>query len=189
MNKPLYPGSPLTLCGSLLFIFTFIIPHKLSNSCLADLLALIASHCISPNLCVKTLYKFKRIFSKNNTEIKKHYFCSRCYVKVLDSKSICTTCQENTEINYFIEFPIVDQLEKILNRPDIKNKLVPSIKNLQKTIPENLEDIHDGSVYRKFRDSAIKFWRNYINVWFTWNSDGISLFNSSQFSIWSFFYN
>jgi len=55
-NKPLYRNAPLTVAESLLLVVTFAIRYTLSGSALNDLLILISLHCISPNLCRKSLH-------------------------------------------------------------------------------------------------------------------------------------
>lgn len=88
-------------------------------------------------------------------------------------------------INYFVKLPIIPQVEKLLNRPGFVEKL-NSRFHREKISNENLEDIYDGSVYKKYariNGFLSKIW----NMSFTWNTDGISIFRSSKLSIWPFF--
>ena len=61
-NKPLYCNGPPTVAESLLLVVTFVIRYTLSGSALNDLLILMSLHCISPNLCHKSLHQFQHFF-------------------------------------------------------------------------------------------------------------------------------
>lgn len=61
-NKLLYRNAPLTVAESLLLVVTFAIRYMLSGSALNDLLILISLHCISPNLCRRSLHQFQHFF-------------------------------------------------------------------------------------------------------------------------------
>lgn len=60
--KPLYPGAAITVGLSALLIMTFALRHMLSGEALSDMLTLISAHCISPNLCMKSLFELKKHF-------------------------------------------------------------------------------------------------------------------------------
>ncbi|CAD6208822.1 GSCOCG00003629001-RA-CDS, partial [Cotesia congregata] len=55
-----------------------------------------------------------------------------------------------------------------------------------KRMPNDYEDIWDGNVYKSLSENN-GFLSSRNNISFTWNTDGISLYKSSKFSIWPFF--
>ena len=61
-HKPLYEGARITVGVSVLLILTVAIRHSLTGEALNDILCLISLHCLSPNLCPKTLFQLKRYF-------------------------------------------------------------------------------------------------------------------------------
>ena len=58
----LYPGSTITLGDAMLAILAFFMRRKLTGQCLNVLLSLIALLLPRNNQCVKSLYKFKKVF-------------------------------------------------------------------------------------------------------------------------------
>lgn len=185
-ERPLYPGASLTLQDSLIAIMTFVLTHSLTGACLLDLLSLIALHCPLGSLCVKSLYMFKKYFKNVGRGILVcHYFCSNCY-ELLDNKnSQCTKCREKTVVAFFIEIPIINQLQIMFKRPGFVNDLQFRFRR-QKKAPGNVEDIYDGEIYKEH--VRMGFLNQPHNISFMWYSDGISVFNfSNKFSIWPFY--
>ena len=79
-NKPLYCNGPLTVAESLLVVVTFVIRYTLSGSALNDLLILVSLHCISPNLCRKSLHQFQHFFRSVKNPLVYHCYCSYCFL-------------------------------------------------------------------------------------------------------------
>jgi len=105
-DPPLYRGSPITLGQSMMAILSFVVAHHCSGAALADLLGLIALHCIiEDNVCIKTLYKFKKYFENLRSPLKMHYFCSKCFSHLRRKDDICGNegCANQSEVSYFVE--------------------------------------------------------------------------------------
>lgn len=96
---------------------------------------------------------------------------------------VCHICNKSDDVNYFIEVPILSQLETLYKRPDFIEKLNSRFHRNKKN-DLNYEDIYDGSVYKSLPE---RFLSNRNNVTFSWNSDGVPLFKSSKFNIWPFY--
>lgn len=185
-DRPLYAGATLTLQDSLIAIMTFVLTHSLTGACLLDLLSLIALHCPLGSLCVKSLYMFKKYFKNVGRGILVcHYFCSNCYESLENKNSQCTKCKEKTEVAFFIEIPIINQLQIMFRRPGFLNDLQFRFRR-QKKSPGNVEDIYDGEIYKEH--VRMGFLNNPHNISFMWYTDGICVFNfSNKFSIWPFY--
>ncbi|KAK3916204.1 Halomucin [Frankliniella fusca] len=167
-NRPIYNGAQINFKESLLAILTFILTHKLTGLCVSDLLSLIILHCGANNICLTSLYRFKNYFKMiGRNFIICHYYCSECEISLANKNSICAKCQNPKNIAYFIEFPIVTQLQS----------LIETKKNNR-----NIEDIYDGRIYKHFTTTG--FLSNPNNISFFMYFDGIALFKSSTFSIW-----
>jgi len=83
-SKPLYEGATITVGISILLILTVAIRHSLTGEALNDILCLINLHCLSPNLCPKSLFQLKRHFHNVTNPIVYHYFCAGCLEKITD---------------------------------------------------------------------------------------------------------
>ena len=118
-NQPLYAGAMITLMESMLLILTYSMKHQLTGVALADLLVLISVHCLAPNLCKTTLYLFKKFFKDVRKPLTFHKFCSKCSY-LLNEQVECPICHEHLSergsISYFIEIPILAQLQDMFLR-------------------------------------------------------------------------
>lgn len=180
-DLPLYPGAPLSLGESMVAILLFDTRHKLSIVCISDLLRLIFVHCLLPNRCVKTYYRFKKFFDKTITPLTRHYYCTKCHKTFNSQMSHCEDCGCNS-VSYFIEIPIIKQLIKLYSRPGFFNNLQRRFAQ-QNQNQNSFRDIYDGEIYK----SLSGFLSNIFNISFTWFTDGVSIFKSSKFSIWPFY--
>lgn len=185
-DEPLFPGSRLTLGESLLSILTFFLSESLTGVGLVRLLRLIEMHCLAPNKCIKSLYFFKKYFSKSQTPVRRHFYCTNCMCPLQDSKATCGICHEKDKnVSFFIEIPVMDQLKKLYNRFDFYH-LLQSKYNRKKMNANNYEDIYDGQIYKEKSRPGGPL-SNSNNISFMWNTDGVSLFKSSNFQIWPLF--
>lgn len=181
-NTPLYNGAQITFGESLIAILSFVLSHKLTGQCLNDLLSLIALHCGPNNLCLTTLYKFKKYFRMiGKSMIICHFFCSVCEVPLETKTSLCATCNGQHDVNYFIEFPLATQLQNMYSRPGFFESLMFK-QNRQKRHAANIEDIYDGIIYQRLVASG--FLANPNNISFFMYFDGVAIFKHSAFSIW-----
>ncbi|KAE8741788.1 hypothetical protein FOCC_FOCC012677 [Frankliniella occidentalis] len=184
-NEPIYNGARLTFRESMLAILTFILSHKLTGLCVSDLLSLIELHCGANNLCLTTLYKFKKYFKIIGKRlITCHYYCSVCEVPLVDKNTVCRNCRGRHKVDYFIELPIVAQLQSMLKRQGFYESLQFRF-NRQKKSVENMEDIYDGIEYQRLFRSG--FLSNPNNLSFFMYFDGMSLFRTSSLQIWPIF--
>jgi hypothetical protein len=145
-NTPIFNGASITFREGALAILTFILTHKLTGLCLTDLLLLLLSlHCGANNILLKSLYKFKKYFQMiGKNFIKLHYYCSNCE-KLLPGKT--AACCANQQLDtYFIEFPIINQLEVMFARPGFFEELQYRFNRVKK-VANNVEDIYDGTIY------------------------------------------
>lgn len=56
-NKPIFDGATITVGVSILLILTLAVRHSFTGEALNDILCLINLHCLSPNLCPKSLFQ------------------------------------------------------------------------------------------------------------------------------------
>ena len=115
-----------------------------------------------------------------------HYHCNKCFGERNSKEDPCAICEGNPGVSYFITVSIIQQLQKMFSREGFVESLNYRFTR-QKTNENNLEDIYDGQIFKGFINGVI----NRLNIQnflaFLWNTDGISVFKSSKFSIWPFF--
>ena len=144
-------------------------------------------HCIiEDNVCIKTLYKFKKYFENLRSPLKIHYFCSKCFSHLRRKDDICGNegCDNQSEVSYFVEISIVSQLRQMFNRTGFYDKLNHRFDRRKKNA-FNYEDVYDGQVYKhQVRDG---FLADRNNVSFCWNSDGVRIFKSANYEVWPFY--
>ncbi|XP_044594847.1 uncharacterized protein LOC123272211 [Cotesia glomerata] len=182
-DLPLYNEAPLTITQSMLLIATLLITHNITQSCLIDIISIINLHCLSDGLHKNSLFKFKKFFALgnyNNTNHKKHYYCSNCLKGLTSSNEACPECL-NSKTAHFITLSISEQLQELYNRPGFYRQLRNQFRqpHLNGTF---INDVYDGSLYKNIERNG--YLSNGNNISFMWCTDGVSVFKSSQISIW-----
>ena len=192
LNCLLYPGALITAGASLLIIFTFSMKHKLSGQALSDLLQLILLHCGSPlsTSAFNSLFEFKKYFQNITSPVKYHKYCSSCLTglnsndienNICPNKSCLSKLDFKNAVSFFIEVPLVSQLQDLFRREGFYGNLQYRFRREKKT-SDAIEDIYDGSVYQNLWEKGIL--NNPKNISFMWNTDGIPLFKSVKCSLW-----
>lgn len=196
-DEPLFDGCPLTVSMHIVAIITFAMTEHLTWNALFHLLTLIYLHCPTPNNCVQTLRKLWGHFRNLKTPIEWHYYCRQCHayigIEEPSRSDHCSGCGK--ELNggrskswhSFIVFPIIAQLSCFFQEKGflelLKYRFNHEEDKANRGVPENIEDIVDGDIYKSFFGPE-GFLRNPHNICFQINTDGVSLFKSSKFSIW-----
>ena len=191
-TKPLYEDAPISVLTSVLLILAYSMHFKISGAALAHVIILIRLHCPVVNNCIWSLYMFKKFFQGLRPDLKFHYYCNYCLSPCSKESTECcnTFCRhgpgkEPLKKEYFLELPIVGQLQSILKRTEIHEQLMHRFERKKKH-ENNYEDIYDGEIYQKhFGPNG--FLRNPYNISFMWNTDGVPIFKSSNFGMWPFY--
>ena len=145
-ERPLYPGAAITVNLSPLLIMTFALRHMLSGEALSDMLTLISAHCLSPNLCMKSIFELKKHFHNLKAPMRFHRYCSHCFLQVEVDFNVCPnffcsrdlTRSENT--SFFIEIPIASQIRDFFARPGYMQLLEHRFIRIKKD-SDSIEDI------------------------------------------------
>lgn len=147
----LYNGTQISVGLSLILIMSFVINHSFTDAALRDLLQIISLHCPSPNLCITSLYIFKKYFAATKFNFKRHYYCPFCKSSIdhLQLKCPNIACEKklsNTDRSYFIEVSILEQLQNMFRRPGFYNKLQHLFLRTKRH-QHGIEDVYDGQLY------------------------------------------
>ena len=119
----IYSGAPITANASQLLVTAYVSRHQLSKSATDDLLKLISLHCPAPNRCftsVHSLQAHKPSHAEVDIPMVKHFFCPECYVPLPTMNNVsfcpnsaCHTTLDQASVSFFIELPILDQLQQM----------------------------------------------------------------------------
>lgn len=183
-DTPLYDGAQITVGESMHSILTLVLTENLTGSCLEQILKLIALHIPPSQHFNNTIYKFWKYFSDVKTPMKKHYYCSSCSTALENKDALCN-CAGPSQKNYFLEIPIIPQLQNMYTRTDFVNDLDYRLNPLRKYDENNIEDIYDGRLYREASEPQ-KILHNQNNLSFMWYTDGAPVYKSRKYSVWLF---
>lgn len=164
-------------------IMWFAIRHQLNDTAIEDLLLLM--NYVLPTARFPTKYKFLKMYDRMHAQTLKKYYCYNCEV-VLDKidangkKFSCPDCKEEHDKSaldrsypFFLYIPIQPQLEQLI---------YSSVYDLvRKTSIGNYADVCQGGYYQQMRQKG-KIGPNDLTLQV--NTDGVSLFKRSPYSLW-----
>ncbi|XP_034253671.1 uncharacterized protein LOC117652688 [Thrips palmi] len=181
-DKPLYEGARITVIDTVCAILTFARTEHISAIGLGRLLQLMNLLLPVENNLPKTTESLYSNFPKGDVEFFLHYYCNKCWGFLPSKDSVCSECEvTNKKVEYFITFSVVNQLQNLFKRKEFV-KLLEYKKNRVKINKDNYEDILDGGFYKQAQQFLEE---NDLTA--TWNSDGVSLYESSNFDIHPFY--
>lgn len=184
-DKRIRPGGPITPHESVLAIFSLSSFQHLSGTLIALILKLIALHCPDGSIVKKTLCKFKKYFTEIGESFIVYHFCADCIYPLALKESVCKKCKKTGNVSFFLELPLVNQLQIMFKRRNFFEDLQYRFRADRKSSPDNIDDIYDGSVYKGMMNNG-GFLSNPNNISCMRYSDGVKVFKSSKFSIWPF---
>ncbi|XP_066912244.1 uncharacterized protein [Clytia hemisphaerica] len=187
-SSPLHPGSDISLGAALTVVIAFVQKFKLPGVALSSLILLINILLPKNHIFPKSLFILKKMLGSLSPNVKTHYFCKECLMKLDKNSTVCpnSTCAQSKKSSkplsksYFMEFDIKAQIKSIFSRAGMLEKLLHRF-NRNSSSPS---DIYDFSLYKSFSS----FLNNPLNISFMWNTDGVPLFKSIKSSIWPVFY-
>ena len=142
----MYPGATITIGLSALLIMTFALRHMLRGEPLSDMLTLISAHCLSPNLCMKSMFELKKHFHNLNAPMHFYRYCLHCFLHIESNLTVCPNffCARDLTSSgttvLFIEIPITSQIQGFFARPDFLNLLKHRFVQVKKD-EDTMEDI------------------------------------------------
>lgn len=178
--RSLYRGAPVTVGQSMLLILTLMLRHNLNMLCIADIIAVINLHCLQDGLKRNCLPSFQKFFSLNETSMKKHFYCSKCLRDLRSGNDQCPSCP-TAKSSYFIGLSFIDQLKEMYQRENFHDLLSQHLHHPVR--PDgSISDIYDGALYKEWMANG--FLANPNNISFSWYTDGVPVFKSSETGVW-----
>ncbi|XP_046332208.1 uncharacterized protein LOC124115320 [Haliotis rufescens] len=189
MDQPIYDGHWMSIGLSIMLISLFAMCHSVTGAMLADLLVLIRLHCLSQPKALQSVYMLRKTFASFESPLQRFYYCNNCHSPV-SKEEICpnTFCSKSllasSSKSFFLVFPLYHQLRSFFKNQTFVSGLGHRFHR-QKKNARNYEDIYDSNVYQQFvvNDGPLSEKHPY-NISFTFNTDGVPLFKSSQMSMW-----
>ncbi|OXA56421.1 hypothetical protein Fcan01_09176 [Folsomia candida] len=182
--EELYTGARISRKESNLLILGYSIRHKITKTALSDLLNLINFHVPHGVTIPTSTYLFDKEVGGDYSRIQKVAYCKDCKVEIKEDDSKCGKCQVPTTFstcltrgNFFVSFDIKKSLQGLLQIQAIQKSLAENLTRRQMGAVSEIRDIIDGDMYHGLglKDNDISC---------SINTDGVSIFNSSKYSIW-----
>lgn len=176
---PLYEGARITRSQSSTMIMAFAIRHSLSGAAVQDLLNVMNEHLPSPCVPRSNYLLRKYCMPDTNGDIVYHVYCGNCTSYLgTDEELSCDVCgievlklSEVKKGNFFISLSLSSQLRNLLEQSSVRRRLELNMHH-----DGSFQDVRDGKLYRE----AVKPG----DISLTFNSDGISPFQSTSGSVW-----
>lgn len=156
------------------------IRHKWTKVSLQDTLSLLQK--IVPDNCdlPKSVFKLFQYIQDQAPafNIIKHFYCKTCSTDIdIDLKDQCLSCNSNSNISFFFEIDICEQLQFLFEHRNLSARLITSLNRDENIIT----DISDGSEYIRVNSRPN---RNKYDLTLVLNTDGISVVKSSKNHCW-----
>ena len=185
-HQPIYPGAQISIGAFMLLLAVFCTRHNITGEGIQQLLNIISLLLPAHHILCASLHAYKQFFKKLRNPLVYHYYCHRCLGAVDNPaeencpNEFCQTPFQKAQ-NYFLEIPVINQLQNLFSQDGFFETLQ---ERFGRNVPvDTYEDIYDGKLYRSYLENNGPL--NYPeNISFTFNTDGASVFKSSNFSIW-----
>ncbi len=172
--------------------------NRWTNKTFVDVMNLFNFSLQNPILPSSQYLLDKYLFNEEAAGISKHFFCYVCskdfgllrnVTEVVCGNKNCKALNVATDPNkwrYFVSFDVLPQLQGLLNKTGVIEKLVEPRDVINQSNDNVIRDVYDGAMYKRFVNrfclsSNIKY------LSFTFNTDGAALYTSSNGSIWIVF--
>lgn len=183
LDKPLYNGAKVTVSEISIAFLSLIFNNDISGELIGRFLAFVQLILPAENNFFSTLHSFFKYFEHLKSPLNFTYYCSICMRGVDKKDSGCPRCGKNVKVNYYIHLPLVHQIKLLYSNPAFVEALSYRF-NRKKLVDGNIEDIYDGFLYK----SVEIILSNPLNISLFWNTDGVSLYKSSNFQVWPFYF-
>ena len=121
-QEPLYKGANVTLGSVMVLLVLFVIRHNLTSEALENLLSIIVALLPASSILPSSVSRFKKYFANLKHPFVFHHYCSFCFtyisqrgVKQCTNSHCLKDLSAKGGTSYFIEIPIVNQLQTVFS--------------------------------------------------------------------------
>lgn len=178
MAEPLFPGAQLTHQESLVLVMAHALRHHSSKEATESLLRLLHYHLPTGSNLPVTKYMFEKYFKQQEQPLISHFYCptTQRYIGVAEGNDLNCTCGNNHSAEVLLSngsyFLCLDWRSQLSNLLEAKGPL-PSKPGLK----VDVSDITESPAYSQLPLGP-------DDVTLTWNTDGVPVFHSSEYSVW-----
>ncbi|XP_014235969.2 uncharacterized protein LOC106658483 [Trichogramma pretiosum] len=190
-DRTMFPSSGCTVTEVITMLNAFIIkfnPTKKLQDALIELVKVLAGEQFKT--WNYNSYRIKKQLNPSPGGCTKHFYCEKCnevLLSIESSKKIdctveCSSCGDEIVLCHrsknFITLKVKNQLETLLNRPDIQEHMRNFVEERETYLEDGITDVQDSLKYKQLQmahPGALTF---------NFNTDGAQLFNSSKKSLW-----
>lgn len=137
-QQPLYLGASITIGAVMVLLSLYVVKFNLPADAISRLLTILNLILPSGHVLPTTLNRFKLYFTKLKSPLILHYYCSFCLASEDAKGTTCSNpaCLKDLTVrgsrSYFVEFPIVHQLQTFFNRPSFYQDIQDRFKRKKK---------------------------------------------------------
>uniref|UniRef100_A0ABD2WH23 Uncharacterized protein n=1 Tax=Trichogramma kaykai TaxID=54128 RepID=A0ABD2WH23_9HYME len=190
-DRTMFPSSGCTVTEVITMLNAFIIkfnPTKKLQDALIELVKVLAGEQFKT--WNYNSYRIKKQLNPSPGGCTKYFYCEKCnevLLSIESSKKIdctvkCSSCGDEIVLCHrsknFITLKVKNQLETLLNRPDIQEHMRNFVEERETYLEDGITDVQDSLKYKQLQlahPGALTF---------NFNTDGAQLFNSSKKSLW-----
>lgn len=186
IDDPLYDDAAVSVRAACFLIMSVCMAHSVPKSFIEHLLMVIGFLLPAGHRLPRTYHRFMKLFERDEVQPVMHRFCENCdkYLGKKDEINIseCSGCHHvisdypRTYSGTFVEIPLAPSLKSLLET-DKLYELLTYPQNRQKDDDDAIEDVYDGTEYKKTDKGSYGFS-------LLWNCDGIPVFKSSTYQLW-----
>lgn len=155
LHDELYPGAPLTVYEFVTCVTALKVRYNLTKTSISAFLEFISWILPIGNKAPNTFYRHSKICSLVPTDLIKHFYCPGCMIAISNQNSACERCIQNHKKEYFLEKPILPQIQRLFQRPGFYEKLQLSYDDRQISLDNNnYSDVYHGALHKELVDAG-----------------------------------
>ena len=181
----------ITVREIFVLVLTLSVRYCLTYDCIIDIFKVINT-ILGRDYLPKSKKKMRKILRRNNMGVEEHAYCPRCLREILnfEGRPARFQCQCHFWISkarapVFVKLSIKKQFKFFLERGRLAEFLRYEAER-QKKVPDNTEDLLDGSLYKSLQEPGQVLSDPDTNS-YVLNSDGLKVAKSSGAQAWPIF--
>ena len=181
----------ITVREVLVLVLTLSVRHSLSYQCIIDIFKVVNT-ILGRKYFPMSKKKMRTLLARNNIGIEEHAYCNRCLRRINNFEQrparfqcLCGYRIIKCRAPVFVKLSLRKQLKFFLEKQRCA-ELLQYREEREKRVPDNIEDLMDGSLYRS-KQEAGQILADRNNFSYVADADGFSIVKSSNAEVWPIF--